>query len=240
MKKYYTIKELCRLTSVSVRTLHYYDEIDILKPKHRTAKGHRLYSENELFRLQQIVTLKFVGLTLKQIQHLLNDKNFNITDSLKMQLNALLEESKRIEKISHFLNYLINQHNHLQDIDWNSVVNIIEVINLKSSDAKLWYDKYFTQEELPHFHMFAKKRTDDWMHLFNLTKDNIHTNPKSHFGRDLADQWINLIEEIYGHIPKIKKKLWNAYKANMIPHDYFPYDQEVITYLEEADDRFKM
>ena len=64
----YSIKKLCQAAGVSVRTLHYYDEIGLLKPKYRTAKGHRLYSENEVLLLQQIVTLKFIGLSLDQIQ----------------------------------------------------------------------------------------------------------------------------------------------------------------------------
>ncbi|MBV8802350.1 MAG: MerR family transcriptional regulator [Gammaproteobacteria bacterium] len=240
MKKYYTIKELCKLTSVSIRTLHYYDEINILKPNHRTGKGHRLYSEKELFRLQQIVTLKFVGLSLTQIQQLIDNKKMNITDLLTIQLNALSEETKKIEKISDFLNYLINQLHHKNDIDWYSVAKIIEVINAKPSDTKRWYEKYFTGEELLQFYTYARKRTADWLHLFNLTKNNLHMDPKSQFGKDLAKKWMNLIEERYGHIPTIKKKLWDAYKAGMIPRDYFPYDKEVIAYLEAADERFKI
>lgn len=239
MKKQYRIQELCKLASISVRTLHYYDEIKLLKPKHRGPNGHRIYSEDELLRLQQIVVLKFVGLSLNQIKTLLEDKNYNLLDSLKMQLNALSEEQVRIEKISNFLNYFIKQKELKQTIDWSSITKIIEIISLKQADTEAWYKKYFTSKELPHFELFAKKRTAEWMDLFNLTKNNLHTDPKSDFGQDLANQWLKLTEEIYGHIPEVKNKLWIAYKAGMIPHDYFPYDKAVIQYLENANDLFK-
>jgi DNA-binding transcriptional MerR regulator len=239
MTKYYSIQALCKLTSVSVRTLHYYDEIKLLKPTHRAPNGHRVYSENELLRLQQIVTLKFLGLSLDQIGTLLQENKLNLLDSLKMQLSALREECSRIEKISKLLHYLIKQQESCTAIDWALITNITKVIHLKKSDTHEWYKKYFTPKELPHFEMFAKKRSDDWMYLFELTRNNLHTDPKSEFGQALANKWMNLIEEIYGQLPEIKNKLWHAYKAGMIPHDYFPYDVNVITYLENADERFK-
>lgn len=60
MTKFYSINELCKLTLVSVRTLHYYDEINLLKPSRRTSKGHRLYSG---VRQKSIPVLNSVGIS---------------------------------------------------------------------------------------------------------------------------------------------------------------------------------
>ena len=70
MKQWYA-KALSELTYVSVRTLHHYDKIGLLKPTLRQSNGYRLYSEKDLLKLQQIIALKFFGFELSQIKLLL-------------------------------------------------------------------------------------------------------------------------------------------------------------------------
>jgi DNA-binding transcriptional MerR regulator len=70
MTRWY-VKELSKLTRVSVQTLHYYDRINLLKPSVRLENGYRLYSEEDLLRLQQIVALKFFSFELAQIKQIL-------------------------------------------------------------------------------------------------------------------------------------------------------------------------
>ncbi len=65
------VKDLSKLTKVSVQTLHYYDKLNLLKPSLRLDNGYRLYSEADLLKLQQILALKFFGFELSQIKALL-------------------------------------------------------------------------------------------------------------------------------------------------------------------------
>ena len=60
MSEYYRITKFSQLTSTTVRTLRYYDEVGLLKPAQKSANGHRLYSDNDLLRLMQITVLKFL------------------------------------------------------------------------------------------------------------------------------------------------------------------------------------
>src|ERR1700744_1404995 len=98
MAKSYRIKQFSNLTSVTVRSLHYYDEIGLLAPSGRTEAGHRLYSEKDLLRLQQILTLKFLGFSLDIIKGIVLNKHFDIKSSLKIQAEMLLSESAKIKK----------------------------------------------------------------------------------------------------------------------------------------------
>ncbi len=66
MAKWY-VKDLSKLTGVSVQTLHHQDKINLLKPSLRLSNGYRIYSEEDLLRLQQIVALKFFGFELTSI-----------------------------------------------------------------------------------------------------------------------------------------------------------------------------
>jgi DNA-binding transcriptional MerR regulator len=68
MKKVYPIGEFAKKTGQTIRTLHYYDEIGILKPSRISSSGRRFYSEDEMITLQKIVALKFLGFSLEEIK----------------------------------------------------------------------------------------------------------------------------------------------------------------------------
>ena len=68
------VKDLSKLTGISVQTLHHYDRIALLKPSLRLSNGYRLYSEQDLLKLQQIIALKFFGFELSKIKALLTDR----------------------------------------------------------------------------------------------------------------------------------------------------------------------
>ncbi len=79
----YSVKQLAKLAGVSVRTLHVYDKMGLLKPLFRTEAKYRLYGEQELLRLQQILFYKELDFQLQEIAQILDDKDFDVMDSLK-------------------------------------------------------------------------------------------------------------------------------------------------------------
>ena len=97
----YSSKALARLSGVSVRTLHYYDEINLLNPIARMVNGRRLYGPDELLRLMEIIFFKEIGFDLERIRAILSVKNLNKTSILAVQKELLqkkicmLEESIR-------------------------------------------------------------------------------------------------------------------------------------------------
>jgi DNA-binding transcriptional MerR regulator len=90
----YPIKEVARLARVSIRTLHYYDEIGLLVPKTRSGAGYRLYNEDDLFRLQQILVGRELGLPLEEIGRSLDDPRFD-------RRKALLAQKEQLRKRAH-------------------------------------------------------------------------------------------------------------------------------------------
>lgn len=85
----YRVAELATLTGVTVRTLHHYDAIGLLVPSGRSRAGYRLYSESDLFRLQQILIQRELGLPLEQIRRALDDVDFDVRQALLEQKQAL-------------------------------------------------------------------------------------------------------------------------------------------------------
>ena len=87
----YLVKQVSDITGVSIRTLHYYDEIGLLKPTRRTAAGYRLYSERDLLRLQQIMISRSLGLSLEEIRDSLENPEFDYASALRRQRSTLIE-----------------------------------------------------------------------------------------------------------------------------------------------------
>jgi MerR family transcriptional regulator, thiopeptide resistance regulator len=87
----YQVRDVARLSGVSVRALHHYDEIGLLRPSGRSGAGYRLYSDADLLRLQQILVGRELGLSLVEIRRSLDDPRFDRRTALAEQRRQLLE-----------------------------------------------------------------------------------------------------------------------------------------------------
>ena len=92
----YTVKQLADLAGVSPRTLHYYDEIDLLSPSSVGSNGYRQYDTTAVIRLQQILFYKELGLSLKEIKALLDTPNFDELAALEAHKSRLEQKAGRI------------------------------------------------------------------------------------------------------------------------------------------------
>ena len=87
------VGEVAKLASVSVRTLHHYDRIGLLKPSRRTGSGYRLYGEADLAALQQVLFFRELGFELDEIGRIMNDPGFDRLEALRMQRRMLQDKS---------------------------------------------------------------------------------------------------------------------------------------------------
>lgn len=94
-----TVKEISTITGISVRTLHYYDEIGLLKPTDKNEAGYRLYDDKALERLQQILFFREFDIPLKEIKAILENPALETNQILQMQRNMLLTKKERIERL---------------------------------------------------------------------------------------------------------------------------------------------
>ncbi len=106
--KTHSVKEVSKLSGVTVRTLHHYDKINLLKPHHRTEAGYRYYGDEELFRLQQILFYRELDFPLKEIGDLLDDPDFDQVDALKSHRAALKIRNERIATLLATIDRTIN------------------------------------------------------------------------------------------------------------------------------------
>lgn len=109
--KTYGVKEISQISGVTIRTLHHYDKIGLLKPLNRTEAGYRFYGEAELLRLQQILFYRELDFPLREIGELLDDPEFDLVKALTAHKIAL---QVRQERISTLLDTIDHTISHLQ------------------------------------------------------------------------------------------------------------------------------
>lgn len=95
----HTVKAVADLAGISIRTLHHYDEIGLLKPAEVSAAGYRLYSQQDLERLQQVLFFRELGLSLHEIQAILDSPGFDRKQALLDHRKLLQERQRRLERL---------------------------------------------------------------------------------------------------------------------------------------------
>lgn len=103
----YTVKQLSDLAGVSVRTLHYYDEIELLKPSRVGDNGYRYYEDDAVFRLQQILFYRELDMSLSDIKDILDSPRFDLLDALNEHRAGLKARIRRLHSLIHTIDSTI-------------------------------------------------------------------------------------------------------------------------------------
>ena len=161
-----SISQVAKLTGISIRTLQYYDEIDLLKPSELTSSGYRLYDENALQTLQQILFFKELGFSLKEIKEILENPDFDRIAAFKKQKELFLLKRNRINRLIQLLERLEKGEHctSFKEFDLSDYISALEdfKINQAETVAKYW-------GSIENFDMFIQKIRDDEDQVAKLT-----------------------------------------------------------------------
>jgi DNA-binding transcriptional MerR regulator len=141
----YTVKTLSELSGVTIRTLHFYEELGLLKPAYHGTNGYRYYEENELLQLQQILFFKELGFSLKQIQKVLGRSDFDQLAALHAHKKALSQEW---EKIGQLIKTIDKTINHLQGKKKMKDQDIFDGFNISLLKKAKGSESYFSAEAI--------------------------------------------------------------------------------------------
>src|SRR6478752_7825115 len=140
----YRVSDFAGKAGVTVRTLHHYDRLGLLKPSGRTEAGYRLYGERDFARLQEIVTLKFIGLPLRQIKDLLDGSDLDLSSTLRLQRRLLQEKRLQLEAAIQAIEEAERSLKSSRAPDLVALKKIIEV--MERQNAMEWTKKYYSEE----------------------------------------------------------------------------------------------
>lgn len=193
----YTISEFAKYTGVSVRTLHYYDAKNILKPKRDESTGHRIYEKGDLIQLHKIMTLKFLGLTLDHISEYMHHDTFDLSflDTLKMQETKLLNDREKIDTALEAIHRTRNLLENEKTVDHAILVSLLAGMQHEKRQQKL--TEAVVRDEVMES-MFPSQLKDKME--FETVLLNFYKTAKSLYGKPLED-------------PEVKKMLDDFYSA---------------------------
>lgn len=145
MEKRYPIGTFAKMTNITPRTLHYYDEIGLLQAK-RTEAGHRYYTKEDLITLQRIVSLKFLGYSLETIKELLAKETWNTAEYFTFQHQEMLKKKRQLEHAIRLLEHAQNLINERGELDPDVFFLLINSVQMEEEHKK-WL-KTFVPEHL--------------------------------------------------------------------------------------------
>jgi DNA-binding transcriptional MerR regulator len=246
MKQWYA-KKLSQLTQVSVRTLHHYDKIDLLKPSMRLSNGYRLYSEKDLLKLQQIIALKFFGFELSQIKLLLA-KQDDAIENFAMQSKFLQEKAETLLEASTILKRVTDNCSNEKSIPWEQIIQLIEVYHMTQQLEHSWVKEIFTPDELKQYAEFEKGMKasgekaafkKNWQQLVDELKDNLKNDPYSKAGIDLGKKYMDWVNGIYGKkYAHLRTKKWEQGFGEGKGLDEIGLTPELMSWIEKATDAY--
>ena len=108
-----TVKEISDLTGISVRTLHYYDEIGLLKPTKKSDAGYRLYDDKALETLQQVLFFREFDIPLKEIKAVMENPVLERNQILQMQRKMLVAKKERMERLINSIDDILKGDNKM-------------------------------------------------------------------------------------------------------------------------------
>lgn len=210
-----TVKEISGITGISKRTLHYYDEIGLLKPADKSEAGYRLYDNKALEKLQQILFFRELGIPLKIIRTVIENPALDRNQILQTQRKMLISEKERLERLVKSIDKILEGDNYM-DFTVFSIKETEEIFNsmvskMDGKQKKLLLENYGGIEEFKkHFmeNASSAKTQEKWKKMAEWygSKENMADhiiNPKS---EEVADSFRKRISIIMGKLADRKKE----------------------------------
>jgi len=153
-KTTWKIGELASQCGITVRALHHYHQIGLLVPSEFTEAGHRLYTKDDVSKLQQILSLKQLGLSLEELQEFIENPDYNPMLVVQAHLEIINEQIMLKNKLRHELEQVQTLLSFNQDIGADQLLKILELIRMNES-------KYLTPELVEKLKTFRDCLTED-------------------------------------------------------------------------------
>ncbi|WP_219834828.1 MerR family transcriptional regulator [Paenibacillus sp. R14(2021)] len=140
MTQRWKVGELARIAGLTVRTLRYYDGIGLFSPSGHSESGHRLYTEADLTRLQQILSLKELGLSLDEMKSVLTGGQYSLSDIVSLQITRIQQQVIVQQK-------LLRQLEHVARLMANNQPLTVDDFTKLLGTMRMSHEKFFAEKQ---------------------------------------------------------------------------------------------
>jgi DNA-binding transcriptional MerR regulator len=234
LMKTFRVQEFAKLAGVTVRALHHYDRLKLLSPAHRSERGYRLYCHEDLGRLERILALRYLGLSLHEIGALLNTPvgrgAERLTVTLARQRGALSERRNGLDRILRAIEHAQLRAQDSAEPEWLLYQTILKEIQMQ--EATDWTEKYYSPKAVEAIRERRASMTPEqyaesgarWQALMADVQSALDREvpPDSAEGRALVARWIRLGDEFTLGNPEIVE----GYRRMHDDENHWPDDEK--------------
>jgi len=223
------IGELAQQTGLSIRTLHYYDEIGLLSPSQRTEAGHRLYNDEDISCLQQILSLRQLGFALKEIRACLANPDFSLPKIVDLHRAKIREEMALSRTLLKQLDAIATEIATTQTVAVENLIQVMETITMSQ--------KYFTPEQQNLLEARFQEVETEWQDLVSQAQAKMRqgvdfSHPAVQW---LANRWQAAMKSLIGGDAAIYRALAQVYQqAEVEDVSWGAMDNATLEYILKA------
>ena len=203
MSRFYRVHEFAELAGVTIKALHHYDRLGLLKPG-RTDAGYRMYAQRDFERLEQIIALKFLGVPLKRIKQVLDRAALELPDALRLQRKALEEKQVLLDRAIRAIRAAEDLVEPGKPADPAILKTIIEVIGMQNEIEVM--KKYYSTEEAweKRRRYYQEGPSPEWQELYHEIHAALGEDPATEKAQALADRWLKLSVRAWTGDPEVQ------------------------------------
>ncbi|HSR70240.1 MAG TPA: MerR family transcriptional regulator [Acidobacteriota bacterium] len=234
------IGELARRTKVTVRTLHYYDEIGLLSASYQSEGGHRLYGKDDLARLYRIRSLQQLGMSLEEISQCLDRSDYSPLRVLEMHIERVRQQAERQQTLLRRLGAMADRLRANDDVSVDQFLETMEVMSM--------IENYYTPQQLERLKQRGKaigqERIEEvqgeWTQLFKRFEEARSEGLAPHSPQlsEAVSKYQALIAEFTGGETDIEQSLGNLYQSEggprVLQKHGMPVDDDLWEYIGQA------
>jgi DNA-binding transcriptional MerR regulator len=231
------VGELARRTGMTVRALHHYDEIGLLKPSLHTEAGHRLYTASDVARLQQVLSLRQLGFPLEEVRGCLDRPDFAPREVIRLHVARLREQIELQRQLCARLEAIAASLGTAETVSAEEFLRTIEVMTMM--------EKLYTPEQMRQFAEAGKQVGPEeiraveeaWSVLLTEVRAQRDLDPASPEAQDLARRWEELTEQTmrgYQAFPELKQAIADNYKQGRFEGIAYAPQSADFAFIERA------
>jgi DNA-binding transcriptional MerR regulator len=218
------VGELAKRTGLTVRTLHHYDEVGLLKPSLHTEAGYRLYTAADVARLQQVLSLRQLGFSLEEVKGCLDRPDFSPLEVIRLHVARLREQIELQRKLCERLETLAEHFRTAVEVSADAFLQTIEEMTMIEKLSQQ-VQTYYTAEQLKYFEErqraggaemqeMIQKGPQMWADLFTDVDAAMDAGvpPEDSKAQDLAKRWLALVTMVTGGDPAIYNSMRTMYE----------------------------
>lgn len=200
------IGELAQQTGLTIRTLHHYDDIGLLSPSRRSEAGHRLYSDQDIMRLQQILSLRQLSFSLDEIRQCLENPDYALPQVIDLHCDRIRQQIQLSHTLLERLNSIAQELETTESVAVDNLIQAMETITMS--------EQYFTPEQQVVLDHRFQEIEANWQEMLGLAHDVMRDGTKlsSVKVHALASYWQQMMKSLIGGDAQLYESFTKLYQ----------------------------